>query len=136
MLYEWLKDYQSLEEELSYLEFYLERSELELKRWVSGDLMHVKLQQESIASTLEETIVKIKNDIKLKKEQREKLITLVDTFKGLDHQVLKLKYVDGMTLEDIAEKLNYSESHIRKKHAELVRTIKFVEMYHLCSLTK
>ncbi|MET3196057.1 hypothetical protein ABID96_003025 [Bacillus sp. OAE603] len=37
-MYEWLKDYQRLEEEITYLEFNLEQSERKLKRWVSGDL--------------------------------------------------------------------------------------------------
>ena len=42
-----------------------------------------------------------------------------------------MKYINGMTLEQIAEELNYSVSHIRKRHAELMRTIKFVEKYIL-----
>jgi hypothetical protein len=36
-----------------------------------------------------------------------------------------MEYINGMTLEDITERLNYSASHIRKKRAELVKTIKF-----------
>lgn len=128
-LYEWLKDYQRLEEELTYLEFNLEQTERELKRWVSGDLREVRLTAESQGAKVEEVIEQIKNDIAFKTEQKEKLIKLVSTFRGLDHKILKLKYVDGMTLENIAEELNYSFSHIKKKHAELVRTIKFVEAY-------
>lgn len=42
MLYEWLRDYRKLEDEIAYLEFNLERSENELRRWVSGDLTGVK----------------------------------------------------------------------------------------------
>ncbi len=133
-MYEWLRDYQKLEEEIAYLEYNLEQTERELKRWVSGDLYGVKLQQDSLGAKVEDNIERIKNDLEFKIDQRSKLINLVSTFKGLDHQILKLKYIDGMTLEEIAEELNYSTSHIRKKHAELVRTIKFVEMYHSCSL--
>lgn len=126
-MYEWLIDYQRLIQEIDYLEFNLERSEIELKRWVSGDLQGVRLTEESIASTLEERIKQMKNEIVFKKNQLKKLIELVDKFKGLDHRILKLKYIDGMTLEDIADHLNYSTSHIKKKHAELVRLIKFVD---------
>jgi DNA-directed RNA polymerase specialized sigma subunit len=128
-LYEWLRDYQQLTQDIAYLEFNLEQTESELKRWVSGDLSDVKLQHDSIGAKVEENIEKIKGDITFKKGQLSKLMRLVDTFKGLDHQILRMKYVYGMTLEEVAEELNYSSSHIRKKHAELVRTIKFVEEY-------
>jgi RNA polymerase sigma factor (sigma-70 family) len=135
-VYEWLRDYQKLTQDISYLEFNLEQTERELKRWVEGDLSGIKLQQDSLGSKVEESIEKVKEDISFKKGQLSKLIRLVDTFKGLDHQVLRMKYVYGMTLEEIAEELNYSASHIRKKHAELVRTIKFVEMYQMCAPTE
>lgn len=126
-MYEWLKDYQRLEEEITYLEFNLVQSERELKRWVSGNLSCIKLQAESDGAKLEERIERSKNELYIRVEQKEQLNKLVSTFKGLDHKVLKLKYIDGHTLEEIAEQLNYSSSHIKKKHAELVRTIKFVE---------
>ena len=38
---------------------------------------------------------------------------------GLKYQVAKLKLVDGMKLADIAEKLGYSESHIKRISAEI-----------------
>lgn len=131
-LYEWLRDYQRLVQEISYLEFNLEQTELELKRWVGGNLSSVKLTPESRGANVEEVIEKIKSDLAFKRNQRDKLTSLVGTFKGLDNQILKLKYIDGMTLESIAEQLSYSDSHIRKKHAELMRTVKFVDEY--CSL--
>lgn len=132
MLYEWLKEYQRLEDEIAFLEFNLDQSERELKRWVEGDLAGIKLQHDSLGAKVEEKIDEIKSALDSKIEQRDKLIQLVSTFKGIDHKILKMKYVDGSTLEEIAEELNYSYSHIRKKHAELVRTIKFVNEYQKC----
>jgi len=129
MLYEWLKDYQKLEEEIAYLEFNLEQTERELKRWIEGDLSKIKLQHDSLGAKVEDQIERIKKELKLKIEQRNKLIELVGTFKGLDNKILKMKYIDGLTLEEIAEILNYSISHVRKRHAELMRTIKFVNEY-------
>ncbi|MFD2046027.1 sigma factor-like helix-turn-helix DNA-binding protein [Ornithinibacillus salinisoli] len=134
-MYEWLKDYQQLMNDIDYLHFQLEQNETELKRWTSGDLFNVRLNEDSIASGLEERIEKIKDEIVVKVKQKDQMVQLVSTFKGLDNKILKMKYIDGMTLENIAEALNYSASHIRKRHAELVRTIKFLEMYHSCSLT-
>lgn len=127
MLYEWLKDYQKLEEEIAYLEFNLEQTERELKRWIEGDLSKVKLQHDSLGAKVEEQIERIKKELENKLEQKEKLIQLVDKFKGLDNKILKLKYVEGMTLENIAYKLNYSPNYIKRKHAEIMKIIKFVD---------
>lgn len=128
-MYEWLRDYQKLEEDITYLEFNLEQTERELKRWIEGDLFNVRLEQDSLGAKVEDNIERIKKELEFKRGQRDKLVKLVSTFKGLENKILKLKYVDGMTLEEIAEELSYSSGHIRRKHAELVRTIKFVEEY-------
>nr|WP_077321423.1 sigma-70 family RNA polymerase sigma factor [Virgibacillus proomii] len=116
-MYEWLKDYQQLKQDIDYLKYKLDRKETEFKSWVEGDL----------AAELEEGIQQLKKDTDLKKQQLKKLIDLVNTFKGVEHKILKLKYVDGLTLEKIADELNYSYSHIKKKHAELVKLIKFID---------
>jgi len=135
-LYDWLLDYQKLKEEIEYLEYKIEREKQELKRWVYGDLQDVKLQEDSIASGLEERIEAYEKELQHKKNDLKKAEELIRTFQGLDNKILYYKYVKGMTLEEIANELNYSESHIRKKHAELVRTIKYLKMYHSCSLIK
>lgn len=36
-----------------------------------------------------------------------------------------MKYVDGMTLEQIAFELHYSTGYIRRKHAEIRKIVKF-----------
>lgn len=124
-MYEWLRDYQRIEEEIAYHEFNLEQSEKELKRWISGDLVGVKLTADSDGAKLEERIERIKNELKIKENERINFIKLVSKFKGLEHQILLLKYVDGKTLEEIAEELNYSSSYIYKKHAEIAKMIRF-----------
>lgn len=126
-MFEWLKDYQNLENEIAYLEYNLESTQAELKRWIYGDLQAVRLTEGSEGGKVEERIEAIEYNLALKKDQMSKLINLVNDFTGLDNKILKLKYVDGMTLEQIAEEVNYSTSHIKKKHAELVRIIQFAE---------
>ena len=118
-----------MENEIAYLEFNLEQSQRELKRWVSGDLAGVRLEAESRGAHVEDVIEQIKEELSYKISQRNKLIELVHTFKGLDNQILRMKYIEEFTLEEIAEELSYSESHIRKRHADLMRTIRFVEDY-------
>lgn len=131
MLYEWLRDYQNLTQDIAYLEFNLEQTERELKRWVSGDLADIKLEADSRGSKVEENIEKIKDDLVFKKEQLIKLLNLINTFKGLDNKILKMKYIDGMTLDNIAYDLGYSNSYIYKKHAAIVKMIKFAETVQL-----
>lgn len=126
-LFDWLKDYQKLEEEIAYLEYNLDKTKAELKRWISGDLREVRLTAESEGAKVEERIEAIEYELAHKMNAMHDLLKLISAFKGLENKVVKMKYVDGMTLEEIAEDMNYSSSYIYKKHAEIVRRIKFAE---------
>ncbi|AZR79269.1 MULTISPECIES: hypothetical protein [Bacillus cereus group] len=126
-MFDWLKDYQKLEEDIEYLDYNLDKTKAELKRWVSGDLREVRLTAESEGAKVEERIQAIEYELAHKWNDMYKLKKLISKFRGLDNKILKMKYLDGMTLEQIAEEISYSSSHIKKKHAEIVRLIKFVE---------
>lgn len=126
-LFNWLKDYQKLEERIAYLDYNLDKTKAELKRWVSGDLREVRLTAESEGAKVEERIEAMENELAHKMNEMHNLLVLINKFKGLENRVLKMKYVDGMTLEEIAEDMNYSSSYIYKKHAEVIRRIKFAE---------
>ena len=130
-MYEWLGDYQRLVQEIAYLEFNLEQTESELKRWVSGDLAGIKLSADSNGAKVEEVVEKIKSELGFKTNQLNQLITLIETFTGLDNQILKLKYIDEMTLENIADELGYSASYIYKKHADMIRMMKYAKKIKL-----
>lgn len=125
--YQWLLEHKELEEEIHILEWKIKRSELELSRWVEGDLVDVKLDKDSLSSNLEKNIERDKNLLEQKEKDLESLMMMINRFKGLDNQILKLKYIDNLTLKEIAEELGYSYSYIMAKHAQLVRVIKFVE---------
>lgn len=126
-LFNWLRDYQKLEEDIAYLEYNLDKTKAELRRWVSGDLREVRLTAKSEGAKVENRIEAIEYELAHKMNDMYKLEKLISKFRGLENQILKLKYVDGMTLEQIAEAVNYSSSHIKKKHAELRRLIQFIE---------
>lgn len=120
-----LKDYQRLEEDIAYLEYKLDRMHAELKRQShrNKDILPTDPGDEETEKILDQ----LKKDLTFKKEQIEKLVHLVDKFKNVEHKILKMKYIDGMTLDGIAEELNYSPSYIKQKHAEIMRRIKFAE---------
>lgn len=126
-LFDWLKDYQKLEERIAYLDYNLDKTKTELKRWVSGDLREVRLTAESEGAKVEERIEAIEYELAHKMNEMHNLLVLINKFKGLENRVLKMKYVDGMTLEEIAEDMNYSSSYIYKKHAEIIKRLKFAE---------
>ncbi len=124
-MYEWLLDYQELVNEIDYLEFQLNRNKRELKRWNYGDLQDVKIAEGAIASTLEERIAAMEHELAHKMNDLYDTKKLINTFKGLENQILYYKYVEGMTLEETATELNYSNSYIYKKHAEMMKRIDF-----------
>lgn len=130
-LYKWLRNYKDLINQIDYLEFNLEVTERELERWEGGNLSKVFLTKESKGSKVENNIESIKNELTIKKDQKERLVQLIENFDGLNNKILKLKYVDGMTLEIIAEELSYSPGYIQKKHAEIMKMIKFAEKVNI-----
>lgn len=105
----WLKGYWKLEEEIS-------ANEWDLKRLRTGKNENHSIQE-------------LENRLKEKKQLVQELIEILNTFKGLDNQILKLKYIDGMTLVKIAEELEYSDSYIKKRHADIIRTVKYAKEY-------
>lgn len=102
MRFQWLKDYQELDEQILYLKWNLNKSKLELNRWVNGDLADVRIEKNSRSASLEENIKKIENELRLLNDQKEEMLLLIDSFSGIDNQIIKMKYIDGMKLEDIA----------------------------------
>ncbi|HFI2422416.1 sigma-70 family RNA polymerase sigma factor [Bacillus paranthracis] len=120
-----LKDYQMLEEEITYLEYKLNRIHAELKRqskW-GQDILSINTGNEETEKILDQ----LRKKLTFKQEQLQRLDDILSNFKNLEQQILKLKYIEGMTLEGIGSKLNYSTHYIKVKHAEIMRRIKFAE---------
>ncbi|MDA1679472.1 hypothetical protein [Bacillus cereus group sp. TH152-1LC] len=126
-MFDWLRDYQKLEERIAYLDYNLDKAKAELKRWVSGDLREVRLTAESEGAKVEERIEAIEYELANEMNAMYDLMELINKFKGLDNQILVKKYIYGMTLEQIAWDLNYSPNYIKRKHAEVRKIIKFVD---------
>lgn len=126
-LFNWLKEYQRLGENISYLEYNLDKTKSELKRWIHGDLQDVRLTAGSEGTKVEERLAAIEYELAYKMNDLYDLKQIIGKFKGLDHQILKMKYVDGMTLEQIAYDLDYSPYYIKRKHAEIRKVIQFVD---------
>lgn len=126
-MYQWLKDYRKLEEDITYLEFKLERSKRELNRWVGGDLWNVKLTAESDGAKLEEHIEAIEYELAHKLNDLHDLKKLICTFSGLEYKILYRKYVELKTIENIAEELGYSPRYIYNKHSQILRMMDYAQ---------
>ncbi|OJG93031.1 hypothetical protein RV15_GL002165 [Enterococcus silesiacus] len=82
--------------------------------------MHKQKQLKGVIEELDQRVEKLE-------KEREEIIQLIDKFNGLNQRILKLKYVEGLTLESIADELGYSYSYIKNKHAEIMRMIRFTK---------
>jgi len=125
MHYEWLKNYQKLEDEIADIEFKLERSKKELKRWVQGDLTKVKLTSESHGAQLEEIIEAAEHELAHKMNDLEEMKNLISSFRGLENQILYKHHVEGKTLISIADELDKSPNYIYNKHAQIMKMVKY-----------
>lgn len=126
-LLEWLNDYRKLEDEIIYLENDLDRSKRELKRWVYGDLQEIRLTAESEGAKLEDRIAVREHDLAHKMNDMFDFKKVISTFHGLEHKIVYGKYVEGKTLEKLAEELNYSPRYIYNKHAQIKRMIEYAQ---------
>lgn len=126
-MHKWLIDYQKLVNDIDYLDFRLEREVRELKRWTYGDLQDVKLSEHSIASGLEDRIIIYEYELAHKMNDLYDAKELISRFDGVENQILFYKYVKDMTLEKVADQLNYSSSYIYQKHAEIMKRFKFID---------
>ena len=91
------------------------------------ELGEVKGINNSIVLRLEDKIKQSAAYLEEKEQAMESLVMIIDRFKGLDNQLLKMKYIDGMTLKQIAEKLTYSCQHIVNLHASIIKAIGLIK---------
>lgn len=80
---------------------------------------------------LEENIQKIENEIEILEEQRQEMLAIINSFKGIDNEIIRKKYVEGCSLEIIAEEIGYSASYVRQRHAEIRKTLSFLDEYEM-----
>lgn len=131
-IYEWVTSLIAIDQELFEIRLSLDLNENELHRWQNysnedGDLAKhqtflTALQKQA---RLKEVIESLATREEQLKKQRQDIIDTIEKFQGLDQRILKMKYVDGMKLESIAEETGYTYQYIKNKHAELMRIIRF-----------
>lgn len=127
--FQWLNEYNELQDEILFIENNLERTKKELQRWVDGDLAKLKLTAESDGARLEERIEAIEYELAHKMNDLHDMKRIIASFGGLENKILFMKYIEGMTLERIAEELKYSAQYIYNKHAQIKRMVEYAESW-------
>ena len=129
MKFEWLKSYKEVEERIAFLKWNLSKSKAELERWLYGDLSKVAVTQGSLCANLEKNIESMEEELEKANQHRIEVEAIVDSFSGLEHKIVKMKYIERKSLEQIAMELSYSESSIKKKHAKIRYSLGFLDRY-------
>ncbi|MFL0440178.1 sigma-70 family RNA polymerase sigma factor [Enterococcus pernyi] len=122
----------AIDQELYELQLALDLNEVELHRWQNysnndGDLAKhhtflTALQKQARLKEVIESLAKREEELK---KQRQDIIDTIEKFQGLDQRILKMKYVEGMTLESVAEETGYTYQYIRSRHADIMKMIRF-----------
>lgn len=128
-MYQWLKDYKEQVQQISYLKWSLTKSELELERWIYGDLATLNIEKNSRSSILEKNIKRMNQEIERLEKNKQAVKQFIDNLEGIENEIVKLKYIDGMTLEEIAQTTKYSFSYIRQKHSNIRKLTSLVNEY-------
>lgn len=125
--FEWLKDYLDLDDEIRFLSWKIRKAQNEERRWTTGDLKNVRLERDSKGSHVMDNVPEYEAALTECKAEQYDLLQLINTFSGYENQLLRLKYVEGLSLEEVAERLGYSYETIRAKHSELHRRLDFID---------
>lgn len=122
----------AINQELYELQLAIDLNEKELHRWQNysnndGDLAKhqtflTALQKQARLKEVIESLAIREEELK---KQRQDIIDTIEKFQGLDQRILKMKYVEGMKLESIAEETGYTYQYIRSRHADIMKMIRF-----------
>lgn len=128
----WLSTYHELITNLDMIDFEIKRCTNEHKRWSTHGMLQGDLAKKSKTMTALTRQSELSNEIERLKLERKaidkeikELRQLVESFKGLDNLIMKMKYMDDMSLVEIAEELSYSYQHIKNRHAVIIKMIDY-----------
>ena len=84
--------------------------------WIDGRLFPTVPLDVAAARVdkLSDAIERMELELEVKMERLNKLNEQLQKYKGLEYKVFYMRYVECMTLRDIADKLNYNYDYIRR----------------------
>lgn len=127
--YQWFRTLTDIDDEIDNIRSQRKIYEIELKRWgtySTGDLAKQNTYLTSVKrqNKIERILLAMDGREKELKEQRKEVLKVIDEFKGLEHDILKLKYIKGYKLTQVAEELGYSYQYIRNVHSDVMKAVR------------
>ena len=58
-----------------------------------------------------------------KRETQKAILEKIKQLEGLEYQIVYKRFIEGKSLNGIAAELKYSDSWVRKKSAEIIKTV-------------
>ncbi|EUJ34261.1 sigma factor-like helix-turn-helix DNA-binding protein [Brochothrix campestris] len=124
----WLKLYNNLLDDIDILIVEIECKTNEFERWLDGgDLARSQTYLTSLErqAELKGAINDMTEELEKMQAQRDKVVSLINNFKGLDNRILEMRYIQELSLSEIAVATGYSYQHIKNRHSELMRRIEY-----------
>lgn len=124
-----LNQYDDVKQQLDYLVWSIKKDEMELSRWLEGELSQIKIENNFRLDNLENNIQNKKENINQLMSKEREFYLKIEALEGIEKTIAKMKYIEKLGLREIAERLQYSDTYIRQKNAQILDKINFLDRY-------
>ena len=124
-----LNQYDDVKQQLDYLVWSIKKDEMELSRWLEGELSQIELENNFRLDDLENNIQNKKENINQLMSKEREFYLKIEALEGIEKTIAKMKYIEKLGLREIAERLQYSDTYIRQKNAQILDKINFLDRY-------
>jgi hypothetical protein len=121
---EMYKSYNDLCREIEWFKDQIEILKVERQDWWRKGVMPNKVKFKNAIENIDRVSVSLdtyEKALEIRQEQKERLDKIINGFEGIEYKVAYRKYVKNMTLQEIAEDLDYTHEWIRSVHAKMVK---------------
>lgn len=124
-----LNQYDDVKQQLDYLVWSIKKDEMELSRWLEGELSQIEIENNFRLDDLENNIQNKKKNINRLMSKEREFYLKIEALEGIEKTIAKMKYIEKLGLREIAERLQYSDTYIRQKNAQILDKINFLDRY-------
>ena len=124
-----LNQYDDVKQQLDYLVWSIKKDEMELSRWLEGELSQIEIENNFRLDDLENNIQNKKENINQLMSKEREFYLKIEALEGIEKTIAKMKYIEKLGLREIAERLQYSDTYIRQKNAQILDKINFLDRY-------
>lgn len=112
--------------EIEVLKEQLELAEAEREQWWIGGRLFSTVPLDNAADrfdTLSSKIDRVETLLKKKQEVKDKIESLMHNYEELPRKIAYMRFVQGRTLKDISEELNYSYDYVRELMSKMKKAM-------------